>query len=59
MAVPEDIVSVECGDFAYTVGFERGEVSVDANALRTSIAASTPNGISSTVTPISRPPINA
>jgi hypothetical protein len=34
MAVPEDIVSVECGDFAYTVGFERGEVSVDANALQ-------------------------
>jgi hypothetical protein len=30
--VPEDIVSFESGDLAYTVGFERGEVSVDANA---------------------------
>ena len=32
MLVPEDIVSFESGDLAYTVGFERGEVSVDANA---------------------------
>jgi ketosteroid isomerase-like protein len=28
--VPEDIVSFESGDLAYTVGFERGEMSVDA-----------------------------
>ena len=28
--VPEDIVSFESGDLAYTVGFERGEVVVDA-----------------------------
>lgn len=28
--VPEDIVSFESGDLAYTVGFERGDVSVDA-----------------------------
>jgi ketosteroid isomerase-like protein len=27
--VPEDIVSFESGDLAYTVGFERGEVVVD------------------------------
>jgi ketosteroid isomerase-like protein len=27
--VPEDVVSFESGDLAYTVGFERGEVSVD------------------------------
>jgi ketosteroid isomerase-like protein len=27
--VPEDIVSFESGDLAYTVGFERGEVAVD------------------------------
>lgn len=32
MLVPEDIVSFESGDLAYTIGFERGEVSVDANA---------------------------
>jgi hypothetical protein len=32
MLVPEDVVSFESGDLAYTVGFERGEVSVDANA---------------------------
>ena len=30
MLVPEDIVSFESGDLAYTVGFERGEMSVDA-----------------------------
>jgi hypothetical protein len=30
--VPEDIVSSESGDLAYVVGFERGEVSHDANA---------------------------
>jgi ketosteroid isomerase-like protein len=30
--VPEDIVSSESGDLAYMVGFERGEVSHDANA---------------------------
>ena len=29
MSVSEDIVSFESGDLAYTVGFERGEVSVD------------------------------
>jgi ketosteroid isomerase-like protein len=27
--VPEDVVSFESGDLAYTVGFERGEVAVD------------------------------
>lgn len=27
--VPEDVVSFESGDLAYTVGFERGEVVVD------------------------------
>jgi ketosteroid isomerase-like protein len=27
--VPEDVVSRESGDLAYTVGFERGHVSVD------------------------------
>ena len=32
MLVPEDIVSFESGDLAYTMGFERGEVSIDANA---------------------------
>jgi hypothetical protein len=32
MLIPADIVSFESGDLAYTVGFERGEVSVDANA---------------------------
>ena len=32
MLAPEDIVSFESGDLAYTVGFERGEVSVDGNA---------------------------
>jgi ketosteroid isomerase-like protein len=30
--VPEDIVSFESGDLAYTVGFERGDVSVDGKA---------------------------
>ena len=30
--VPEDIVSSESGDLAYMAGFERGEVSHDANA---------------------------
>ena len=35
MLVPEDVVSFESGDLAYTVGFERGEVSVDANAPTT------------------------
>lgn len=30
--VPEDIVSFEGGDLAYTVGFERGEVVVDRGA---------------------------
>jgi ketosteroid isomerase-like protein len=30
--VPEDIVSFESGDLAYTVGFERGDVSVDGAA---------------------------
>ena len=28
--VPEDVVSFESGDLAYTVGFERGNVAVDA-----------------------------
>ena len=32
--VPEDVVSFESGDLAYTIGFERGEVSVDTNAPR-------------------------
>src|SRR3712207_7538220 len=32
--VAEDIVSFESGDLAYTVGFERGEVSVDGGARR-------------------------
>jgi ketosteroid isomerase-like protein len=32
MLVPEDVVSFESGDLAYTVGFEHGEVSVDGNA---------------------------
>ena len=32
MLLPEDIVSFESGDLAYTVGFERGEVSVDGNS---------------------------
>jgi ketosteroid isomerase-like protein len=27
--VPEDIVSSESGDLAYTVGFERGEITLD------------------------------
>ena len=35
MLVPEDVVSFESGDLAYTVGFERGEVSVHANAPTT------------------------
>lgn len=30
--VPEDIVSFESGDLAYTVGFERGDVVVDGRA---------------------------
>jgi ketosteroid isomerase-like protein len=30
--VPEDTVSFESGDLAYTVGFERGEVAVDGGA---------------------------
>ena len=32
--VPEDTVAFESGDLAYTVGFERGEVSVDGGPLR-------------------------
>ena len=32
--VPEDVVSFESGDLAYTVGFERGEVSVDDGSTR-------------------------
>ena len=32
--VPEDVVAFESGDFAYTVGFERGEVSVDGGETR-------------------------
>jgi ketosteroid isomerase-like protein len=32
--VPEDVVSFESGDLAYTVGFERGEVSVDGSPAR-------------------------
>jgi ketosteroid isomerase-like protein len=31
---PENIVSVASGDLAYTVGFERGEVSVDGSPPR-------------------------
>jgi ketosteroid isomerase-like protein len=31
--VPEDIVSCESGDLAYTVGFERGEVGVDGGTM--------------------------
>lgn len=30
--VPEDVVAFESGDLAYTVGFERGQVSVDGAA---------------------------
>jgi ketosteroid isomerase-like protein len=30
--VPEDVVSFESGDLAYTVGFERGDVVVDGGA---------------------------
>ena len=30
--VPEDVVTFESGDLAYTVGFERGEVVVDGGA---------------------------
>lgn len=29
---PEDVVSFESGDLAYTVGFERGEVAVDGTS---------------------------
>jgi ketosteroid isomerase-like protein len=32
--VPEDLVSFESGDLAYTVGFERGEVEVDGGLRR-------------------------
>jgi ketosteroid isomerase-like protein len=32
--VPEDIVAFESGDLAYTVGFERGQVSVDGAAVK-------------------------
>src|SRR6185436_19655707 len=32
--VPEDVVAFESGDLAYTVGFERGEVSVDLGPAR-------------------------
>jgi ketosteroid isomerase-like protein len=32
--VPEDTVAFESGDLAYTVGFERGEVSVDGGPRR-------------------------
>ena len=32
--VPEDVVSFESGDLAYTVGFERGEVVVDGAARK-------------------------
>ena len=64
--VPEDIVSFESGDLAYTVGFERGEMSVDAKdstsmTIRVThiYRASTANGSSSIVTPISHPPTSA
>ena len=30
--VPDDLVSFESGDLAYTVGFERGDVVVDGGA---------------------------
>jgi ketosteroid isomerase-like protein len=32
--VPEDVIAFESGDLAYTVGFERGEVSVDGGPRR-------------------------
>ena len=32
--VPEDLVSFESGDLAYTVGFERGEVEMDGGLRR-------------------------
>ena len=32
--VPEDVVFVSSGDLAYSVGFERGEVSVDGGPVR-------------------------
>jgi ketosteroid isomerase-like protein len=32
--VPEDLVSFESGDLAYTVGFERGKVEVDGGPRR-------------------------
>jgi ketosteroid isomerase-like protein len=39
--VPEDVVFVASGDLAYTVGFERGEVSVDDGPVRPMILRTT------------------